>query len=381
VQSLKSGEAKELFRGYGAQYLPTGHLVYLRGRNVVAVPFDLDRLEVTGRHVPVVYDVRRYAISDSGTLAYIPATVGGAAAGRSLVWVNREGKEEPLSAPPNDYLWFRISPDGKRVALAAQKNLWIWDLVHGTRMRLTLEEGTDNDFPLWTPDGKRVLFASGRENAAYGVYWKAADGTGEVEKLASSSAGRVLLPCSWSNDGKTLVLSEQILTPLQSDIGLLSMEGPHVNKPLLQGKYVENGPRISPDGRWMAYASNESGKSEVWVCSFPDVNKGKWQVSTSGGNSPLWSPDGRELFYYDGDAVISVQVKTEPTFKAGKSTVLFQGAYSGAAGADSTFWDISPDGKRFLMMKEAGTGAGEGPRKINIVLNWFEELKARVATK
>jgi len=210
------------------------------------------------------------------------------------------------------------------------------------------------------------------------IYWKAADGTGEVEKLASSP-GRALFPRSWSRDGKNLVVSEFTSLAGQMDVGLVSMEGDHVRKPLLQEKYSENDPRISPDGRWMAYASNESGKSEVYVRPFPDLNKGRWQISTSGGNTPLWSPQGRELYYHIGDAAMAVPVETEPAFKPGKPTVLFRGtknlSSAGIDMTDFTYWDVHPDGKRFLTLKEAAT---EAPRKINIVLNWLDELKQRV---
>ena len=169
------------------------------------------------------------------------------------------------------------------------------------------------------------------------------------------------------------------------------MEGDHARKPLLQEKYKEELPRISPDGRWMAYESNESGNYEVYVRPFPDVNKGKWQVSTSGGNTPLWSPDGRELFYRSSDAAMAVPVQTEPTFKPGKPTLLFRGVYFPVRGSsnvesdESTFWNISPDGKRFLMCplpaRMAPASASATPGKINIVLNWFEELKQRVPMK
>ena len=388
VQSLKSGETKELFSGFGAQYLPTGHLIYMlpNNSNLFAIPFNPYRLEVKGGPVPIVNGVTRFAISNSGTLAYIPGISGEAAAGRTLVWVNRDGTEEPLSAPLNDYTFFRISPDGKRVALqgmSTQKyNIWIWDVVRETMMRLTLDEGPSYANPLWTLDGKRIVYTLNRENV-FGmgdIYWKAADGTGEAQKLASSP-GRGLFPWSWSRDGKTLAVWEFTLSPMRNDIGLLSMEGDHVRKPLLQEKYSEEDPQISHDGRWMAYSSNESGKFEVYVRPFPNVNKGKWQVSTSGGNSPLWSPDDRALFYRSGDAAMAAPVETEPTFKLGKPTVLFRGSFPGRPGLDLpdfAYWDISPDGKRFLMLKKP---TAEAPRKINIVVNWFEELKQRVPTK
>jgi serine/threonine-protein kinase len=160
------------------------------------------------------------------------------------------------------------------------------------------------------------------------------------------------------------------------------MEGDHKWRPLLQEKYVELQPKISPDGRWMAYMSNESGKAEIYVRPFPEVNKGRWQVSTSGGDTPLWSPNGRELFYRNGDSVMAVAVETGQTFKCGKPESLFRGTYTSLL-QDMHTWDISPDGKRFLMMKEVGSNGSEagGPRKINIVLNWFEELKQRVPVK
>jgi eukaryotic-like serine/threonine-protein kinase len=166
---------------------------------------------------------------------------------------------------------------------------------------------------------------------------------------------------------------------------MLPMEGDCKYRPLLNEKYSEAQPRVSHDGRWIAYTSNESGKNEVYVRPFPGVEAGRWPVSTSGGDSPLWSPTGRELFYRSGDAVMAVAVKTEPTFSLGLPTVLFRGAYDSTAvgSGDLSPWDISPDGKRFLMIKQAmaSTSKGGGPRKINVVLNWTEELKQRVPVK
>jgi len=165
------------------------------------------------------------------------------------------------------------------------------------------------------------------------------------------------------------------------------MEGDHAQKALLQQASVERSPKISPDGRWMAYTSNESGREEIYVRPFPEVNKGRWQISTSGGGGPLWSPDGRELFYLNGDAVMSVSVKTEPSFDivGTPQQVLFRGTFVGPDLGEGTPWALSPDGKRFLMMKTVPqtdkAPAAEAPRRINIVLNWFEELKQRVPVK
>ena len=395
VQSLKSGERKELFEGDSAQYLLTGHIVYALENNLFAIPFDLDRLEATGGPVPIVEGVFRqtapqYAVSESGTLVYVPGIMDVAMPQRTLVWVDREGKEEPLSAPPNLYISPRISPDGKRLALASliggNVDIWIWDFVRETMTRLTFDEANDL-FPLWTPDGQRIVFASNREQPM-SVYWKAADGTGKVERI-SSVTDRQNIPASWSSDGNTLVIMERASID-NIDIGAMSMGDDKARMALLQEKYLEAQPRISPDGRWMAYISDESGQDEVYVRPFPEVESGgRWQVSTNGGDSPLWSPDGRELFYRNGDAVMVVSVRTEPTFSLETPTTLFSGTYvsseMGATRPEFNPWDIHPDGKRFLMIKPpqaTGEASTEGiPRKINIVLNWLEELKERVPVK
>jgi len=378
VRSLKSGELKELFEGNGAKYLPTGHIMYGSGNSLFAVRFDINALKVIGGPVPVVESVfsingSQYAVSDSGTLVYIPGTANSTTTSilRTLIWVDRNGKEEPLAAQPNAYVSPRISPDGTKVAMSintggANADIWVWDILRETPTRLTFNEGSNS--PLWSLDGKRVVFSSSVAPPNIAVYWKASDGTGVDEKLGSELN---LAPSSWSKDGKTLVVAK---FP-SYDIGIMSMEGDHEWKPLLQEEYDEDQPQISPDGQWMAYVSNESGENEIYVRPFPDVDKGRWQISTAGGDSPLWSPDGRELFYRNGDEVMAVAVETKPTFSRGKPETLFSGTYASFSSQESHPWDISSDGKRFLMMKESGT---EASRKINIVLNWFEELKERV---
>ena len=199
---------------------------------------------------------------------------------------------------------------------------------------------------------------------------------GKIEKLGSVPDLEPY-PHSWSKDEKALVAFENTMAPTyQANIGMISMEGDHARKPLLNAKHNEMEPQISPDGQWMAYQSNESGKDEVYVRPFPDVSRGQWQVSTNGGDSPLWSPDGQELFYRSGESFIAVDIETEPVFKRGKSQVLFNGRYSSSIDFFAyVYWDIHPDGKRFLMLKAS---AAVSPRKINIVLNWLEELRQRV---
>jgi serine/threonine-protein kinase len=387
VQSLKSGERKELFQGNAARYLPTGHIVYSVGSNLFAVRFDINALKVIGGPVQVVEGVLRsggapqYAVSESGTLVYIPGTeIAASTVQRTLVWVDWNGKEEPLAAPLNAYFNPRISPDGTKVALRVaagdgNADIWIWDLVHKTLTRLTFE-GTSNSAPLWTPEGKRVAFTSFREKS--GIYWKAADGAGKDEFLGSTSGPAFLT--SWSDSGKNLVFTEWGAQGI--GIAMLSMEGDRRFKSLLKEKYNQAQPQISPDARWMVYTSDESGQNQIYVRPFPEVNSGRSQVSTGGGDSPLWSRDGREIFYRNGDAVMAVSVKTAPTISIETPKILFRGTYVSnvfrSGNYDFATWDISPDGKRFLMLKEAGSSAGRGPRKINIVINWTEELKQRV---
>jgi eukaryotic-like serine/threonine-protein kinase len=383
VRSLKSGVSKELFPGYRAQYLSSGHIVYWVANNnsVFAIPFDAKRLEVTGESIPVVENVGQVAVSDSGTLAYIPAR-SVVASGRTLVWVDREGKEEPIEAPTNNYAFPKISPDGKQIALTidgANTDIWIWDLARKASTRLTFNEKSDFH-AIWTPDGKRIIFVSDRDGK-YGIYWKASDGTG-TEELLGSKPDLVCLPFSFSTDGKSLLTMEMSADLSKINIGILSLDGDHNGKTLLQNGIQ---PQISPDGRWMVYSWGEYTKQEVYMRPFPDVDKGNWQASTGGGVSscPRWSPDGKELFYMNNDgALMAVAVAAEPTLRFGQPKVLFRGPYVRPSTTSSIPYDISPDGKRFLMMKEPiQTGTSTDPRQINIVLNWFEELKQRVPAK
>jgi serine/threonine-protein kinase len=390
IQSLKTGESKELFPGISARYLPTGHIVFqlANNNNLFAIPFDLKKQAVAGRSVAIVegVGVRQYAISESGTLVYAPGSSSVASEfRRTLMWVDREGKEEALPAPPNYYQTPKISPDGKQVALVISTNgtpqIWIWDLARETMTRLTFDK-LSSFRPIWTPDGKRIIFTSYRDGIS-SICWKAADGTGEVQKICSAP-DLYLKPYSCSSDGKTLAIEESNFSFTHYDIGTLSMEGDHARKPLLHEEYIEGQPNISPDGKYIAYVSMESGQMEAYVRPFPEVNRGKWQISTDSGAFPRWLPDGRELYYSKAGAVMAVPVDIRSTFSAGKPKLLFQKNYVPVEAAGPA-WDISPDAKRFLMIKQPVStdtaAAAEEPRKINIVLNWFEELKQRVPIK
>ncbi len=394
AQSLRSGERKVLAKGVtGGRYISTGHIVYTQSNNLLAIPFDLNKLKVTGSPVSILEGLSNFAFSKSGTLVYIPtpaiATESASASPEyTLVWVDKEGKEDPILTSPGRYLCLRISPDKSRLALAyyvkGNEDIWVLDLSRKTMTRLTIDEAKDYT-PIWTPDSRWIVFGSAR-NDKFGIYRKAADGTGEVEQLYSLR-DREIWPWSWSGDRKSLLLTEAAIVPMQSDIAILSMEADRGRKPLLSEKYFESDPQISSNGRWIAYTSDESGQNEIYVRPFPDINLGKWQVSTNGGISPLWSPDSRELFYRKDDATLAVMVGTGSTFMAGNPKILFQGTYFSYVpyGTSYTPWDISPDGKRFIMVKSPQPTQGKftdtGGRKINIVLNWTEELKQRVPVK
>jgi len=388
VDSPGSAEPTKLFPGVSARYIPTGHIVYAVGNSLFVVPFDADKCEVKGDPAPIVEGVFRsenshlsqYAVSDSGTLVYISGTGTSADDERTLVWVERNGKEDPLPAPANFYSAPRLSPDGNRIALTVGNNqdadIWIFDVIRKIPTRLTFDKGLDQ-FPIWSPDGKQIIFASNREGP-WSLYRKASDGTGEIEKLGSTP-GAEFRSLSSSNHGNSIVFEQASDGKTMIDIAALSLEGIREGKRLLQGNFIEANPQVSPDGKWLAYLSNETGDQEIYARPFPDVNSGKWQISANGGQEPRWSRDGRELFYRSGDAMMAVAIETKPSFKAGVPQKLFPDTYYSTVGHN---YDVSPDGKRLLMVKGANTASKSGMlQRINIVVNWFEELKQRVPIK
>jgi Tol biopolymer transport system component len=231
-------------------------------------------------------------------------------------------------------------------------------------------EGNSNLNPVWTPDGKRIAFTSNKEGPQ-NLFWQRADGTGGLERLTTSEY--VNTPSSWSPDGQLLAFWEVNATT-GWDIWMVRISDRKA-QPFLQTPFNESVPRFSPDGRWLAYISNESGRYEIYVQPYPGPG-GKWQISTEGGTEPAWNHNGRELFYRSGDKMMAVDIVAQPSFAAGKPRMLFQGPYERSP-ATSPNYDVSPDGQRFLMLKPANTGES-APTQINVVLNWFEELKRRV---
>ncbi len=381
VQALGTGERRNLIQGAThPRYASSGHLVYAQGGSLMAVPFDAERLAVRGAAVPVVENVShsptagaaQYSISATGSLVYVPGGVQ--ADQRRLVWVARNGAEQRAAAPERAYMFPRISPDGQRVAVGTTENetqIWLYDVSREALTRFTFE-GNVNLNATWTPDGKRIAFQSGKEGPP-NIYWQHADGSGGLERLTTSEYPHV--PMSWSPDGQLLAFIE-VNPSTQRDIWILRMSDRKA-QPFLKTRFDESVPRFSPDGRWLAYTSNESGRYEIYVQPYPGPG-GKWQISTEGGMEPAWNPNGRELFYRSGDKMMAVDIATQPSFAAGKPRMLFLGPYERSP-ATSPNYDVSPDGQRFLMLKPVDTGES-APTQINVVLNWFEELKRRVPT-
>ncbi len=371
AQRLDTGQRRLVLQGGTfPQYVPTGHLVYVRAKTLMAVPFDLQQLQVKGQATPVAEDVQEtgmgaaeFGLSPEGSLVYIPSAQ---TARLNLVWVSRDGREQPIAAPPRPYYAPRLSPDGTRLAVNIEEQgeqIWLYDLKRDTLSRFTFQ-GENNEYPVWTPDGQRIAFHSGEHPP--NLFWQSADGSGAPERLTTSKNTQG--PGSWSPDGQLLAFSE-VDQATGRDIWVLRLSD---RKPqaFLQTESDESAPRFSPDGRWLAYGSNETGRLEVYVRPYPGPGK-KWQVSTEGGTQPVWNSNGRELFYRSGSKMMAVEITRQPDFSLGNPRVLFQRDYVIQAPAyPHPNYDVSPDGQRFLMIKESRP-------QLNVVLNWFEEVKRR----
>ena len=345
LQSLDTGERKRLIEGDRPHYVPTGHLVFFRGSTLWAVPFDLDRGEITGTAAPVLEGaVGAVATATNGMLAY----VSGSPPARRLVWVDREGREQPLGVERGGYRDLDLSPDDQRIALTITDTLggsdvWVYDLARDT---MTLAAGGPDLelYPLWTPDGESLVYASTRgEEGGRNLFRRAADGTGDVERLTTSSSQQS--PWSWSLSGDVLVFQE--LRPETIwDIWGLSLDGSRTSEALIQTPSVDLWGAVSPDGRWLAYGTGGPGGGQTYVTPFPNTSADRWTISTDGGTEPKWASDGRELFYLTPDSVMAVSIEDEPTFNPGVPVPLFSGEYARSGGRKT--WDVSTDGRSLM---------------------------------
>jgi Tol biopolymer transport system component len=397
VQSLSSGERTVTdVNGSDVRYLPTGHLIYAVDDALFAIEFDVGSLTVSGGAVPLAQGLMRatanitaaanYGVSENGALAYLSGRR--TAELHTLVWVDREGRESLIGVPPQNYTSVRLSPDGTRAALdtfGEQMDIWIWDFDRQLLRKLTRSQ-TVNLGPIWTPDSERIVWSRARTSAVQEVFWQAADGSGTPQVLTLNSRLPVA-PTDISPDGTTLLYS-QYLTP--RGIWMLPVQSaPAAGEPLIATAAEESNAVVSPDGRWLAYQSEESGRPEIYVRPFPDVDTRVWQLSTDGGTRPLWRADGQELFYYvdrgSSGAFMSVSVELEPSFSPGAPRLLFEGPYVpplGLAAASNAFYDVSPSGQRFLVIKNVTDNSDNGsgrpgfaePPRIIIVEHWLAEL-------
>jgi eukaryotic-like serine/threonine-protein kinase len=362
-------------RGGGRpRYTRTGHLLYVSGGTLFAVPFDVHALRMQGTAVPVIVTegLLDYDVSDEGTLIYQTALPNDS---RELVWVDRKGHATSLEAPAKRYVYPRVSPDGTRVAIDVidppDRDIWMWDIRRRTLEKFTKDQ-TGNPIVTWSPDGRQLVFGSERSGVS-NAYRQAADGSGEPERLLASDV--LQMPISYTPDGNLLVSVD--VKGQQRDVYLMRLVGERKLEPLIHGPANELWTEVSPDLHWVAYDSDESGQFEVYVRPFPNPYQGsRWQVSAAGGRQPVWSHDGRELFYRDfSGAMMAVPVAEGPGFTPGRPVRLFEGTgYLGAGpqGGGRTY-DVSPDGSRFLMVRFSAPTAAPAP--LVVVLNWFEELR------
>ena len=381
VVSLETGERRILVEeATNPRYASSGHVIFERAGSLIAVPFDLGKLEVTGQPVAIISEVQvvggsaPFTLSSDGSLVYVP---GPDAALYGLVLVDRQGATRPLTEGRRNFLQPRLSPDGRHIALSIigpTLDVWVIEPARDTFTRLTFD-GTVNSRPIWTPDGKWLTFRSNRAGPN-NVFWKPADGSGPAVQLTTT--GERQIPTLWSPDGRVLAFTDYD-PGTGGDIWTLPIEDGGEPREFLRTPFHERHGMFSPDGRWLAYTSNESGRDEIYVQSYPGRG-GKWLISNEGGSQPVWSRNGGELFYRNGNAFLAVAVETEPMFSAGRSTLLFEEAFDeGWPGTEefSSNYDVTADGEHFVMLKSAETAG----RQMNVVLNLFDELKRSVPAK
>jgi Tol biopolymer transport system component len=400
VEILKSGVRKTLVENAsGARYLPTGHLVYAVNGVLFAQPFDVRRLETTGGAVPVVEGVARtlyggaqFDFSNTGALAYLPGPVSGLNAGHAiLALVDRNGNAEPIKAvPPGAYGFPRVSRDGRRIAYQAADNqesgIWIYQLsAAAAPRRLTLPGTGANRFPIWSPDAKRVAFQSDREGDL-GIFWQLADGSGAAERITKPGKGVADIPDSWSPDGQTISFTEK-----KSDgdaIWMYSLRDKKATVFAATPGLLLGGSVFSPDGHWVAYQESNPPASRreissiigrVYVQPFPPGAARYQAPQDADTHHPLWSPDGMELFYSAGPSLFgSMSITTKPSVNFGSPVRAPRAGFTTAAPGTARPYDILPDGKHFIGLIPATLAQSGGKAaQIQVVLNWFEEVKQR----
>ncbi len=397
VQSRATGERRVLIEGArDVRYMLSGHLVYGRGNALLAQAFNADRLMLSGGPVPVLDGVAstaagpfmQFAVSSTGTLLYMPEGAAGARGSARLVQVARDGTRSALAEITGLASFPRFSPDGSRVAYAgdasrgvAGSDLWVLDVARGARTRVTFA-GDNRYYPIWTRDGTRLTFADSPDTTSR-LLWTLADGSGGTQTLLDVGAAR--FPTSWSPDGRALAFHGGN-TNNNRDIWMLHVEGDkRTAKVFVETPFEDRGAIFSPDGRWVAYVSNKSGQNDIYARPYPGPG-GEVTISVGGGQEPVWAPSGRELFYRHDGKLVAVRIaQTASTLTVGAPTRVFDDPYrldTGPTQGGVANYDISPNGQRFVMVEDPRpTGGASTPTvRLQVVLNWFEELKRRAPT-
>ena len=393
IFEIETGAVRELIpSGNQPRYVSTGHLIYGHGDGaLMGVPFDVETLQVTGAPVTLLPSLAvarvgasQFAVSQTGTLVY---QTGGFASGPSVtpVWVERDGTAREIHpgwSMPGDpnYSSLTFSPNGDRLAISipapeGTTDVWVKQLDTGPLSRITTD-GTRNRRPVWSPDGRSLTFLSDREGQQ-DVWTRRADGSGSTDLVLSTATG--IEEISYSHDGTWLVYRERGVTGgvgVGVDIFAIRVGTDSVPVPVAVSEFTERSPALSPDGRWVAYVSDESGQNEIYVRPFPDADSGLRLVSTAGGAEPVWAHDGRELFYRNGaDSLVAVQVRTDSVFGWDSQVVLFSMAEY-QRGNTHPIYDVNPDDQRFVMLRMGNEGAASA--EAYLVMNWFEELRQRM---
>ena len=388
IQSVRGQDRRTLVnRGADPRVLPTGQLTYIQDGALLAVGFDISRLTLTGGAVPVIERVvttpatsgGQFAVSQSGALAFEPRPAPSIASQRELVWIDREDRVQPIPIKPRAFGNPRISPDGTRIAVTsndAEHGIWIYDIAKESLARLTFGPAREAD-PIWTTDNRHLVVSSvSAPGVGADLVLEATDGTGKTEQLTRHGPGDY--PRAISPDGKGLVFEGYA-----PNAGLWLMPLDPIGQPhalIANPKFGVYHGRISPDGHWIAYDSDETDRNEVFVRPFPDVNRGRWQISEDGGSFPFWSRSGSELFFVTAaNRLADVAVPAGNSFSYAKPRLLFDTSpYSGPSVPPQ--FDISADGKRFLAVKPLSSPPPPRP-SVAIVLHWLDDVKARMSSK
>jgi Tol biopolymer transport system component len=377
IGTLGSGETRRLIEAEsGAFYAPPGYLLFVRGGSLLAQPFDAAKLSFTADPIPVAEEIgmnagssyHAFAVSEAGMLVY---RVGGLAA-RSLTWFDRAGRQVAVLGKPGEITNPEISPDGKKVVFEREPSqgstaeLWAMDLARETQARLTFGS-TDEFEPIWSPDGSRIFFASFRDESV-SIFVKDASGAAGEEALLTTHTMKDLMDVS--RDGRFLAFCEES-PETQLDLMVMPLTGDRTPRPFAKTRFVECQARFSPDSKWLAYASDETGRSEVHVQSFPGPG-GKWQISTNGGGQPQWSRDGKEIFYMGFNGSIMVTpIETRGDAIEPGTPVRITDTGLGFSTVRNHY-SVSPDGQRILVSLRAGNTVSP---PMTVVLNWTADLK------